>query len=193
MDKRDFISNFSISNAIPLDPSARSIPAEAFAGAIDEFLSDGFKGVVRVRTLDLPPKAIMVCSEYAAYFFKELLCAIYGRLFLEVTIGSADGGMAIDINFDEELPISEKEMRGLIKIARNAGMDISIRDRQIRLLLRYSDLMMHHVYAISVRDGRLAMLGKLREIFFCGEPYGEDSAEKATEKSSKTKKPTVYR
>ena len=193
MNKQDFINSFSISNATPLDPSARSVPAEAFAGAIDEFLSDGFRGVIRVRTLDLPPKAVMVCSEYAAYFFKELLCAIYGRIFLEVTIASTDGGMAIDISFDDELPLSEKEMRRLIKIARNAGMAIGIEERQIRLTLRYSDLMMHRVYAISVRDGRLAILGKLREIFFCGEPYGEESADSSAKKPSKVKKTTVYR
>ena len=193
MNKQDFISKFSISNATPLDPSAKGVPAEAFAGALSEFLGDGFRGVIRVHTLDLPQKAVMVCSEYAAHFFKELLCAVYGRIFLEVTIGSSDGGMAIDISYEGELPISEKEMRSLIKIARNAGMSIGIEEGKIKLLLRYSDLMMHRVYAISVSDGKLAMLGKLNEIFFCGEPYGEDIRSNTNEKPTKSRKTTIYR
>ena len=193
MNKQEFITNFSFSNAVPTDPSTKSIPAEAFATAMEEFLNDSFRGIIRVRTLELLPKAVLICPEYAAFFFKELLCYVWGRVFIEVEINSKENGLSIELIFNDENPLTDKEMRSIIKIARNAGMHISLRDNGLSLMLRYSDTAIHHVYAISVMDGRKSTLAKLREIFYCGAPYGQKEEDSSTQKAKKTPRRVIYR
>ena len=166
--KTKFISKYQLSDATPMDPTIRSLPAEAFSAAIEEFINDRFGGIARVRSRDLSAEAVLVSADYAAYFFKMLLTYVYGKVFLNFDISCDRQGLTILITSEEDLPLTDSELRFLIKTARNAGMEIYPNGQRIELTLAFSRAALHRVYAVSVADGKRIMLGKLTEIFHCG-------------------------
>ena len=168
MQKQEYIEYHGFSDSLPRDPSGRILPIIAFAESIEEFLTDHFSGSVRVNNLVRVDKLISVTPEYAAFFFKTLLCYIYGRVFLNITISADHCGLVIEIESDDDLPLTDLEFRQIIKTARNAKMHILLTKRKISLTLKYAQSKRHRVYALS--EGKLRMLAKLGEIFFCGEP-----------------------
>lgn len=170
MIKNEFISKYQFSDAVPMDPTLRTVPAEAFAEALEEFMNDRFRGIARVKTDIISAEAVLVSAEYAAYFFKMLLTYVYGRVFLNIDASSDRHGLIMLITAEEDLPLTDSELRFLIKTARNAGMEIYPDGRKIKLILKFSRAASHRVYAVSVGDGRRVMLGKLNEIFYCGSP-----------------------
>ena len=169
MNKLDFINLYKISDATPLDPTRKSIPSEAFSTAIEQFLDERFVGAIRVRTGIISAQPIMICAEYIAYFFKVLLSDIYGRVFLNTRIDTDEQGLKITISADEDLPLTDSEMRNLIRLARNAGFEIKPDKKSIYLSTNFSVAATRRVYAVSIMDGRRIMLGKLVEIFCHGE------------------------
>lgn len=171
MDKKQFITEYNIKDAVPLDPSLRVLPAEGFAQAIEEFINERFRGVAKARAQVASYAGVLVSAEYAAYFFKALLCEIYGRVFLEINISNDNDRLIITIECEDELPLEEKQVRNLIRTARNAGMTIDLEESAIKLSLSFSEAAIRRVYAISVNDGRRIMLSKFGELFYCGEDY----------------------
>lgn len=168
MIKTEFINKYKLSDAVPMDPTSRTVPAEAFAESLKEFMNDRFRGIARVRTDTISAEAVLVSAEYAAHFFKTLLTYVYGRVFLNIDISCDRHGLVMLITSEEELPLTDTELRFLIKTARNAGMEIYPDERKIKLTLSFSKAALHRVYAVSVGDGKRVMLGKLNEIFYCG-------------------------
>ena len=73
-------------------------------------------------------------------------------------------------SYAEDIPLTDTELRFLIKTARNAGMDIYPYKDRIELYIPFSKAALLRIYAISVGDGKRIMLNKLNEIFFCGAP-----------------------
>lgn len=171
MDKKAFIEQYNIRDAMPIDPSLRVLPAEGFAQAIEEFINDRFKGVVRASSTVSYLGGVLVSAEYVALFFKLLFSEIYGRQLLEVNITGDSEALTILIKSDSALPIADETMRKLIRVARNGGMQIFPDEDSIRLCLLYSDAAIRQVYAVSVKDGKRIMLARLSEIFFSGEIY----------------------
>lgn len=170
MTKKEFIDQYNIKDALPIDPSKKAMPAEGFAMALEEFLTDKFRGAVIIERESISAQAMLISAEYLAYFFKILLTDIYARQILRVNISSDMKKLNILISTDEPLCLTERELRDLIRLARNAGMEIYPEECSLRLSVLLSPAMIRRVYAISVVDSRLIMLGKLGEIFFCGEP-----------------------
>ena len=171
MIKEEFIQKYELSDAVPIDPTARTVPAEAFAEALTEFINDRFRGIARVSTDIISAEAVLISAEYAAHFFKMLLTYIYGRIFIDIDVSCNREGLTILISSENDLPITDTELRFLIKTARNAGMEIYPDGKKIKLSLKFSRAATYRVYAVSVSDGRRVMLAKLNEIFFCGAPY----------------------
>lgn len=171
MDKKEFIKEYKIKDALPITPALRVLPAEGFALGIEEFINERFRGVARARAQVASYAGVLVSAEYAAYFFKILLAEIYGRVFLDVRITNDNERLSIIIEHEGELPLAEKQIRDLIRTARNAGMTIGLEEGKILLTLSFSEAAIRRVYAISVNDGRAVMLGKFGEIFNCGEDY----------------------
>ena len=170
MIKIEFLNKYQLSDAVPMDPTSRSVPAEAFAAALEEFMNDRFRGIARVKADTISAEAVMVSAEYAAYFFKMLFTYVYGRVFLDINISCDDQGLKMLISSEEELPLTDVELRFLIKTARNAGMEIYPDGKRIKLTLKFSKAAFRRVYAVSVSDGKRIILGKLSEIFYCGSP-----------------------
>lgn len=170
MAKNVFIEKYQLSDAVPMDPTTKAIPTEAFAEAIDEFISDHFRGIARVNTDRMLANPLLISTEYTAYFFKMLLTYVYGRVFIDIDLKCDENGLNIFISSNEELPLTEKELRFLIKTARNAGMEIYPSKSRIDLNVPFSKAAFLRVYAISVGNGKRIMLSKLNEIFFCGSP-----------------------
>lgn len=170
MNKEDFIYQHGIKNALPIDPSKRALPAEGFAIALTDFLSERFRGAARIECDSVSAGAILISAEYAAYFFKILLTDLYARQMLTVKISSDEKNLIIYVGADEPLLLTEGEWRDLIRLARNSGFEIYPEELGFRLTAGLSPAMIHRVYAVSVVDARRVILGKLSEIFFCGEP-----------------------
>ena len=171
MDRKEFIKKYTIKNAVPIDPSLRIVPAEGFAIGVEEFINERFRGVAKASASVSSFDGILISPEYFAMFLKTMLTDIYGRCYLTVTIGADRERILIDISSDTPLPLSDRQMRNLIRLAKNSGMKISLEEGNIRLSALFSEAAMRRIYAISVFDGRVIILSKLNEIFYCGEDY----------------------
>ena len=158
MQKHEYIEHHRLSNVTPHDPSGKILPVRAFTESIEEFLNEHFKGSLKVTNKAHKEEFISLSPEYAALFFKTLLCYIYGRVFLNITISAEPQGIILDIEANDDLPLTDIEKRQLIKIARKSAINLS---------LKYAQSKRYRVYAIS--DGKHRMLAKLGEIFFGGE------------------------
>ena len=80
-------------------------------------MNDRFRGIASVKTDSLSAEAVMVSAEYAAYFFKMLLTYVYGRVFLDINVSCDEQGLVILITAEEDLPLTDSELRFLIKTA----------------------------------------------------------------------------
>jgi hypothetical protein len=174
MTKNEFIKQYEISEAVPIDPSKKALPAEAFSSAITEFLEARFSGAVRVECDRISAQSILVCAEYVAFFLKRLLTDVYGRVLLTVNLKSDTDGLHIIISADEDLPLTESEIRELIRHARNGGFNVMVYSNAIALSVGFSPASVRRVYAVSIYDGKRIMLGKLVEIFYQGELMNAD-------------------
>ena len=168
MDKIEFFKTYNISDATPSSPTLEIMTADGFASAIEEFINEKFGGIAHVHLEPISSKPILCSAEYTAFFFKTLLADIYGRVFLDIQISSNDKQLIILINHDAPLPLCDREMRNIIRMARNAGMIIMPRDGSISLTLSFSEAAIRRIYAVSARDSKHIMLYKLSEIFHCG-------------------------
>ena len=169
MEKIDFINLYKITGSKPLDPIRKAIPSEAFSSAIEQFLDERFTGAINVRTGIISAQPILICADYAAYFFKILLTYVYGRVLLNVRIDTDEDGIKIAISSEDKIPLADSEMRELIRTARNAGFEIHLGNKTINLTAEFTVTATRKVYAVSIIDGKRIMLGKLVEIFCHGE------------------------
>ena len=168
MNKANFYIEYNLSNATPQTPTLELMMANGFSDAIEEFINERFCGVAKVSKSGISKDSILCSAEYTAYFFKTLLADVYGRVFLDISILSDDKQLTILISHDEPLPLTDKEMRNIIRLARNGGMQIYPSENQIRLTFSFADAALRRIYAINPRDSRSVMLFKLGEIFHCG-------------------------
>lgn len=169
MTKKEFIEKYSISDTLPVDPSKKALPAESFATAITEFMENKFRGAIKVSQESISAQSILVCAEYVALFFKMLLTYVYGRVMLVMEISSDQSGLNINIHAEEDLPLTDSEMREIIRLARNGGFDIHPDDRCIKLFAGFEPTIARRIYAVTIVDGKRIMLGKMVEIFCRGE------------------------
>ena len=177
MKRNEFISEYQLSDSLPIDPTLRTIPAEAFAYAIKEFMYERFRGIARVNLDTISCEPILISAEYISYFFRTLLTYVYGRVFIDIDVSSDGQYLTMIIGSEEALPITDSELRFLVKTARNAGMEFYLHGNKIKLKAAFSKATIKRVYAISVLDGKRIMLSKLCEMFYCGSPCTVNTVE----------------
>ena len=170
MTKQEFVEKHRLSDAKVIDPLYHLMILSSVARGLEEFLGANFAGAAKVSSRVNSGKCVLICTEYFSMFFKQLLADIYGRVFLKIHIEAAEGSAVISISSDETIPLTFEESRALIKLARNAGMEIYPEEKEIRLTIEYTDAGLHSIYAISASHSIRTMLAKLNEIFYCGEP-----------------------
>jgi hypothetical protein len=168
MDKKEFFDRYQISKAFVQSPDLDVISSDGFGAAIEEFINGKFGGIARVHREYYLSNPILACTEYTAFFLKTLLCDIHGRVFLNINISADERYLTILVSADKPLPLTDGEMRDLIRLARNAGMQIYPESCALRLTFSYADAALRRVYAINPKDARRLMLYKLGEIFHCG-------------------------
>ena len=169
MTKTEFIRKYSISDSVPVNPSKKAMPAAGLSSAIAEFMESRFEGVTEVICDKIPPTPIIISAEYTAFFLKMLLTNLYGRAMLCFEIGKDENGIKIFIKSSTALPLSDGELRELIRIGRNAGFKVAPAEKEIALSVTFSPIAIHRVYTVSILDGKRIMLSKLAEIFYHGE------------------------
>ena len=175
MTKREFIEHYEIKDALPVDPSRKVIPADALYSALCDFLSERFKGAIRTEIEPTTAQSVLISAEYMAFFFKTLLTDVYGRVLLTIRSEADEKHFHIIISSEEDLPLTERELQDLIRLARGSGMEIYPDARSLRLSASFSPAAIRRVYAITIVDGRRIIFGKLNEIFCCGELLSEDA------------------
>ena len=189
MQKQEFIESHKISDALPRDPSSKVVLATSFAESIDLFLDEYFRGSIVVENRTSSADWIAVTPEYAAHFFKTLLCYVYGRSLIKIVFSTTANNLVIDIESEVGFSLSDIEIRQLIKIARNAKMEISIEEKSMFLTLKYVNGTRQRVYALSFAEGKHNMLLKLGEIFFGGAPIAKNENNIAKNKDVDTSNP----
>ena len=142
--------------------------------AIAEFINHQFDGIIRVEYDNITAQSISVCADYVAYFFKTLIADIYGRVILNMNIASDENSLRILISSDANLPLSDNEIRRLIKLARNGGFEVYPDSDSIILSTELVSTLSQRVYAVSIMDGKRIMFGKMVEIFCHGELLNSD-------------------
>lgn len=174
MTKKEFIQYYSIADAEPIDPSRRALPAEAFSAALIEFMENRFPSVVRVSCEKISAQSVLLCAEYVAAFFKSLITYVYGRAVINIDIVTDNDHLILYITADGGLPITDSELRSLVKLARNGGFEFYLTGDSIKLTASFSPTAVRRVYAVNIVDGRGVMLGKLVEIFCYGDLINPD-------------------
>ena len=169
MTKTEFIEKYSISDTVPVDPSKKALPAAGLSSAISEFMECKFEGITKVICGKIPSMPIIISAEYTAFFFKMLMTNLYGRAMLSFEISNDEKALNIFIKSDIALPLSDSNLRDLIRIARNAGFHITLSEKEIDLSVAFSPVAIHRVYTVSILDGKRIMLSKFVEIFSHGE------------------------
>ena len=169
MERQEFIGLYNISEERPQNPHLVIMSADGFSDAIVEFINDKFRGIAHASRQRISSSSIFSSPEYTAFMLKTLLCEIYGRVFLEITFSESSDHLEIIIEAEEDLPIADNELRRIIRLARNAGMDIYPDRRRLRLTMSFSEAAARKVYAVSLHDSRNIMLGKLHEIILLPE------------------------
>ncbi len=188
MNKQEFIEKHGLSDAKVIDPLYHLMILSSVSRGLKEFLNTNFGGALEVSERVNSGKCVLICTEYFSMFFKTLLTDIYGRVFLRIHIEAAESGAVISILSDEAIPLTFEESCALIKLARNAGMEIYPEEKEIRLTIEYTDAGLHSIYAISASHGMRTMLAKLNEIFYCGEPMSLTSKESPKQRENKKKR-----
>ena len=168
MDKIEFNSTYSISDANPINPAHEILSTDGFASAIEEFINEGFGGIAHVDSDVYSGSSVLCCTDYVAYFFTTLLADVYGRVFIEIKIRLDEEYLKVTVEPSEPLPLTDEEIRNLVRIARNAGFKVLFLEGIFHMKLKFSDASLRRVYAVSPRDGRHIMLYKMGEIFHCG-------------------------
>lgn len=163
-----FYKQYKISGAEPHDVVKHRVPVSIFANTVTEFLSTEFSGLVEI---DCKPiwdvnSCIRVCEDFAAYFFKNLLAAIYGKDVLKIDIILEDDVFSITLHQPRENGIAYSHINDLSRMAKSAGFDYEITDERLTLFvrtLRYK--------ATGVRSMTQNLLrARFVEIFFTGAP-----------------------
>ena len=173
MDKRSFCEEYKLADTVVINPKCELLFATSVANALGDFLNDNFKGAIEVHSSLMTNQCVLVCPEYLAMMFKNLLIDIYGRAYLRVKIDTDDKNMLIHISGDTELPLTESERRQMIRTARNAGLDVFEQDDEILMTATFSEPTVHYIYAVCA-DAFRHLLSKFGEIFFSGAPIGDN-------------------
>ena len=171
MEIKEFKEQYGISDATPQSPTLQVMSADGFSEAIREFINERFRGIAHVSLHYVGTSGIFCSPEYTAYMLKALLTAIRGRVFLEITLKEVEAHLEILIEAEGPLPLTDSEMRNIIRLARNAGMQIYPSEGSLRLTMSFTEAAARRVYAISTQDSRRIMLGKLHEIILIPEIF----------------------
>ena len=166
MDYNNFISEYKIGSTSPTDPSRTLMHARAFGEAIYEFVDSGFRAAAEVNVNIKSSECIMLTTDYMALFFRTLFTSIFGRVYLKIDISEINGIIIMDISADEPMPLTNREINTLIKIARNAGMEVASIDGRLTFTLEFSKSEEYSVYAGDFFSGKRTMHMGLCKIFF---------------------------
>ena len=93
--------------------------------ALEEFLSENFRGLIKVKYDKIENTIIKISAEYLAYLIKLLLRQADGRAFITVYASMTQGGLELSFEADEELHFTEREQTSLISAAQSAGFYLS--------------------------------------------------------------------
>ena len=171
MDKIDFKTDYSISDVIPQKIRKTVCGSMTFANYAKDFIEENFNALAQVENEVNVSTPILINTEYAAYFFKNLFSAVYGRLYLSIKFYSDNQYLNVRIAFPPPIAISYFEMNELIRQARSAGFEIHSIENGFDMgvpLLKEASL---SIYAIPVDLGAQIIKHSFNNIFFYKSTY----------------------
>ena len=166
--RAEFYRKYGVSGAVPIGKAKGLIPTFNIANTIKEFIDKEFPGLVDIYCEPMWDNglSVMVCPEIMAYFFKNLLAAIYGRDAVSIDIICTDDQFTVIIRSNDHLPIECLEMSELTAILGDTGFTYKIGDDKLTLSAPCTKTKRFIVRSFSVNHLR----AKFVEIFFTGGP-----------------------
>lgn len=163
-----FYKQYKISDAEPVDVIKHRIPISTFTNTVIEFISTEFQGLVEFECKPIWDlnSCIRICEDFTAYFFKNLLAAIYGRETVKIEMEISDDVFFINICSPDGFKIEHNDMTDLLRMAKSSGFSYDLSDNRLSLSVstfRYAQM--------SVRSMTQNLLrARFVEIFFTGAP-----------------------
>ena len=170
-----FYTHYKISGAEPVTIDKHRVPLSTFTNTVTEFLDTEFSGLIDVECKPIWDinSCIRICEDFTAYFFKNLLAAIYGRKAVSIEMSLSDDVFSLIIRSKGNLDIDNDDIPELLRIAKSAGFSYDLSDTQLALrtrALRYN--------RTSVRSLSQNLLRtRFVEIFFTGGPMPDFALE----------------
>lgn len=151
------------------------VTISTFVNTVTEFLSTEFTGLVDVECKPIWDinACIKICEDYTAYFFKNLLAAIYGRDTVRIEMTLQDDLFSVAIQAEENFKIELSEMTELLRIAKSSGFSYQLSDKELILLASVKRYRQTSVRSMS----KNLLRTRFTEIFFTGGPMPDFALE----------------
>ena len=108
---------------------------------------------------------IMLSEDYLALLLKSLLRSVFGKAFLTIEIKSSADKLFISARTNKAIHIPEFEINKLIRIARNAGMEVEENPESFSANMNFVSEKEYSVYAVNFSRDKKIITSKLFEIF----------------------------
>ena len=170
-----FYTHYKISGAEPVTVDKHRVPISTFINTVTEFLDTEFAGLIDIECKPFWDinSCIRICEDFTAYFFKNLLAAIYGHKAVSMEMSLSDDTFSLMIRSSGELEIDCDDMSELLRIAKTAGFNYDLSDTELTLstrALRYNQT--------SVRSlSQNILRARFVKIFFTGGPMPDFALE----------------
>ena len=148
------------------DVTRRPFRASAVIGAVKDFIESEFPACAEVNADISCDEAIMISADYMALFWASLLRSVFGNAFLSIDIKTSEDGLTMSVSTDKPFSVSESEINRLIRIARNAGMDVTNSQKLFSAQIKFVSKKEYSVYAINVSTDKKIIISKLCEMFY---------------------------
>ena len=142
------------------------LPLTELTEALSRFVSENFKGLIRISSRCVEEDRIEVSPEYIVYFLLLLIKATRAESFFEVCADTSGGELTVFHNSSSTLRIDEEYAASLEAFAKEAGFKIEITEKSVVLSKRLesADKVISSIYVASARTIYNDMSVALREI-----------------------------
>lgn len=154
------------SSALAGSKPNKHLPLVELTEALSRFVSENFKGLIRIGSQCGEEDTIEVSPEYIVYFLVLLIKATRAESFFDVYAEASGGELTVFHNSNSTLRIDEEYAASLEAFAKEAGFKIEITEKSVLLNkgLESADKVISSIYVASARSIYDDMCEVLKEI-----------------------------
>ena len=125
MERSLFYKKHRISDTRPKNINVSSIEVRDFAETLRDFMHENFEGAVRVNIKLNATGNIEIVEDYAIYYFKLLVCSIFGRDVINIDVSTDYTEFTVKAKCSSGIFPEREDLYDIIRTARNAGFEIT--------------------------------------------------------------------